>query len=336
MPRWDDQDEESANVESQKVVQVSENTQKAIKTAFGRLLHNTARLQTRKTYPFPMTEDTKCPKLDGVVKQNLTKEIRDTDSNVAKLQTLTLDAVAPLVHILEEAQRGSLTVKTAVDAAGAALALLGNASAHMTCERRKRVLRDLNKDLLPLAEDEEVFKGAAPLLFGETFERRMKELKMPAALYGSETWDRPVFSEGPLPLSRSGGRQLQRKRQGSEVQPLSTKKQRQTLPEEGQSQQETVTVESVTVNVFMSLPLVHVLPEMQIFYPSTIANQLKCMGIEPIATELARKNLPLAGRIRHFLPNWVKLTQDPWVLEAVQGFRVPFTQQPFQKQPPKP
>lgn len=52
-----------------------------------------------------MTEDTKCPKLDGVVKQNLTKEIRDAESNVAKLQTLTLDAVAPLVHILEEAQR---------------------------------------------------------------------------------------------------------------------------------------------------------------------------------------------------------------------------------------
>ena len=85
-----------------------------------------------------------------MVKQNLTKEIRDADSNVAKLQTLTLDAVAPLVHILEEAQRGSLTVKTAVD------------------------------------EDE----------------RPPRELKMPAALYGSETWDRPVFSEGLLPLSR--------------------------------------------------------------------------------------------------------------------------------------
>ena len=149
---------------------MSENTQKAIK---GRPLHNAARLQTRKAYPFPMTEDTKCPKLDGVVKQNLTKEIRDADSNVAKLQTLTLDAVAPLVHILEEAQRGSLT--EAVDVAGVALALLSNASAPMLCERRKQVLRDLNKDLLPLAEDEEAFKGAAPLLFGETFERRMKD-----------------------------------------------------------------------------------------------------------------------------------------------------------------
>ena len=38
-----------------------------------------------------------------------------------------------------------------------------------------RVLRDLNKDLVLLAEDEEAFKGAAPLLFGETFKRRMKD-----------------------------------------------------------------------------------------------------------------------------------------------------------------
>ena len=56
MPQWD-QDEESADIESRKVVQVSERTQKAIKTAFGKPLHNAARLQTRKAYPFPMTED---------------------------------------------------------------------------------------------------------------------------------------------------------------------------------------------------------------------------------------------------------------------------------------
>ena len=208
-----------------------------------------------------MTEDTKCPKLDGVVKQNLTKEIRDAESNVAKLQTLTLDAVAPLVHILEEAQRGSLTVKTAVDAASAALALLGNASAHMTCERRKRVLRDLNKDLLPLAEDEEAFKGAAPLFHGETFERRMKDhlesLKCLRRSMAPKPGTDQFFRKGrTLYPARGGGvmggLQLQRKRRGSEVQPLSTKKQRQTLPE-GQSQQETVTVESVPVNMFMSL-----------------------------------------------------------------------------------
>ena len=118
MPQWD-QDEESADIESRNVVQVSESTQKAIKTAFGRPLHNIARLQTRKPYPLPMTENTKCPKVDGMVKQNLTNKIKDTDTNVAKLQTLTMDTMAPVVHILKEAQGGSLSAKTAIDAAGA-------------------------------------------------------------------------------------------------------------------------------------------------------------------------------------------------------------------------
>ena len=37
------------------------------------------------------------------------------------------------------------------------------------------MVKDLNKDLLPLAEDSEVFKEAAPLLFGSSFKRKMKE-----------------------------------------------------------------------------------------------------------------------------------------------------------------
>ena len=56
-----------------------------------------------------MTKDTKCPKVDVVVKQNLIKEIRDTDTSVAKLQTLTLETVAPVEHILQEAHAGRLS-----------------------------------------------------------------------------------------------------------------------------------------------------------------------------------------------------------------------------------
>ncbi len=52
-------------------------------------------------------------------------------------------------------------------------------------------------------------------------------------------------------------------------------------------------------------------------------------------TELASQNLPLAGRIRYFKENWAKLTQVPWVLEAVEGYRVPFTKQPYQTNPPR-
>ena len=53
--------------------------------------------------------------------------------------------------------------------------LLGNASAQMAKERRKTVTKDLNKDLMSLAEDPEMFEEAAPLLFGASFETKMKE-----------------------------------------------------------------------------------------------------------------------------------------------------------------
>ena len=38
----------------------------------------------------------------------------------------------------------------------------------------------------------------------------------------------------------------------------------------------------VTAYVALSFLLVHVIPEMQVFYPSTIVNHLKCMAIEPL------------------------------------------------------
>jgi len=117
-------------MENRTLIQVSESTQKAIKAAFGMQLRNPARLQVRKSYPFPAIEDTRCPKLDRVVKQNLTKDVKDTDASASEPQTLTLDAAAPLVNILKEAQRGTLTTKTVVEGAGVSLSLRGNASAH--------------------------------------------------------------------------------------------------------------------------------------------------------------------------------------------------------------
>ena len=76
---------------------------------------------------------------------------------------------------MEEAQKGALTSQSAAEAAKAVLLLLGNASAQMAKERRKKVTKDLNKDLMSLAKDPEMFEEAAPLLFGAIFERKMKE-----------------------------------------------------------------------------------------------------------------------------------------------------------------
>ena len=89
-------------------------------------LSNVAWLQVCKAYAFPNVVDTKCPKLDRVIKQNLSKDIQDADCNAARLQTFNLVAVAPLVFILEEVQKGTLTSQSAAEAAKAALLLLGN------------------------------------------------------------------------------------------------------------------------------------------------------------------------------------------------------------------
>ncbi len=62
-----------------------------------------------------------------------------------------------------------------MEAATSALTLLDNAANHICRDRSNKALKDLNKDLLPLAEDEEMFAEAAPLLFGESFEKKVKD-----------------------------------------------------------------------------------------------------------------------------------------------------------------
>ena len=70
------------------------------------------------------------PKLDTVIKCNLSKEVKDVDSQLARIHTLMLDAVAPLVQVLEEAASKTLTAESATKAAKTALSLIGNASCH--------------------------------------------------------------------------------------------------------------------------------------------------------------------------------------------------------------
>ena len=46
------------------------------------------------------------------------------------------------------------------------------------------------------------------------------------------------------------------------------------------------------------------------------------------------KSLPQAGKLKYFVQAWKDLTQDPWVLETIQGYRIPFREQPPIKQIP--
>ena len=44
--------------------------------------------------------------------------------------------------------------------------------------------------------------------------------------------------------------------------------------------------------------------------------------------------IPLAGRLKHFLPAWGKLSADREILSMVEGLKIPFISEPFQKKVP--
>jgi hypothetical protein len=50
--------------------------------------------------------------------------------------------------------------------------------------------------------------------------------------------------------------------------------------------------------------------------------------------EIDRPNLKFGGRIRYFLKNWEKITQDVWVLQNVQGHHLEFLDLPIQNKEP--
>ena len=102
----------------------------------------------------------------------LPKDAIMADGYLSRLQQFWLDAVVPLTAILEGSDAGELTPEQAYAAAQSALCLLGNANNHMAQERHKRVLMNVNPALKSMAEEENAFQQAAPMLFGKEFAKK--------------------------------------------------------------------------------------------------------------------------------------------------------------------
>ena len=86
-----------------------------------------------------------------------------------------LNTVGPITFILEEAVKGQLNQKSAVEVAQTALRLLGNASEHASWERWKNALQTMNLQLADMIKDDAICTAAAPSLFGDSFYKRPKE-----------------------------------------------------------------------------------------------------------------------------------------------------------------
>ena len=110
---------------------------------------------------------TRCPKIDAVVSVNISGDAERTDRTTSRLQQFWLDAVAPIVMVLERAEEFSLP-PDAINMIQTSIQLMGNANYHHSTERRKVLLQHLNPLLKQLVEKSD-FKDAPPMLFSENF-----------------------------------------------------------------------------------------------------------------------------------------------------------------------
>lgn len=172
---FDDEFEEETEAKGTKLFKATEKTEKFLACYFTTAVPNQTRRQWKDKFGAPSTPYTACPNLDKVIKSRLLPVTKSRDKQLARQQALTLDAVGPLTYILEEAAKGELSQKSAVEAAQTALKLLGNASAYANRERRKNALQNLNSRIVDMADDDSNYTHSAPLLFGEGFCKKAKE-----------------------------------------------------------------------------------------------------------------------------------------------------------------
>ena len=249
------------------------------------------------------------------MKPEASSTTKATDKQLAKVQTLLLDSLAPLTMLLEAHHRGDESdPKDVVRAVKVAVELIANANAHMSNLRRVKVIGDINKALLPLVGDDTNFVEAPPLLFGTEFAQKGKEMvdqvKAMRSTFTSKPERRPPFFRNGPPGNR-GGLQSQVRKGRSPKFPLWSRKtipgRERNLPEQPQEQN-------------TELERVHVcLPP---FPKDVLSNQIACLGIVPVH--------PAAGRLRDHRNTWKVLTRDPWVLDTIKGHLIDFTSKPCQ------
>ena len=161
-------------------IALSENNAALITSSFGSTISNGERRRVRSAFPVPEVEATRCPKLDPIFKTKSVKaETKAADAELARIQAFVHDPVGPLVQLLqgldgEDETESQITVPEAKAAVTDAIKLLGNASAQISTLRRKKILTTVNPDIQDLAE-QNIFQEAAPNLFGDDFEEKMKK-----------------------------------------------------------------------------------------------------------------------------------------------------------------
>ena len=115
-------------------------------------------LSTRYAYSLPKVSATKSSVLDTYLKLDISQNVKAADKELGSIQSAVLDAMAPLTSIVEADAKGdNITHKQAVNAAKAAIELVGNVNARINYLRRTKIISQMNKALLPLTEEDQNF-----------------------------------------------------------------------------------------------------------------------------------------------------------------------------------
>ena len=107
------------------------------------------------------------------MKPEVSQPAKALDKELAIVQSLALVALTPLTTL--EEYDGDLSPEVVKDAASTVMVLIGNSNAHLSHLWRERILTTINKSLLPLFKEEDLFGEVAPNLFGNNFTKQSKE-----------------------------------------------------------------------------------------------------------------------------------------------------------------
>ena len=161
---------------------LSEEGEAFLETACGSRLEYKSRKPKMAKYGVPDTKWTICPSLPPVVEATLPKDAVKEDKVAFRTQEMYMEAMVPLVSLLDQADREDFTIREAIPMIQSALVLLGDAVHHQSSLRRTELMKHLNPQLQSLMKDAD-FKGAQPFLFGEDFGEKAKaKLEAAAAL----------------------------------------------------------------------------------------------------------------------------------------------------------
>ena len=176
---WEDDEAVSETADAQ-ANELSSETTAVLQDSFTNILENSQRRDVRDRYPVPNTPATRTPKVDDIFtvpesKFSKNSEAKQVDKDLLQSQGYLLDVARPLASLLDGLEQSNITIDDAKQMTKDAIVLLGNANAQTSRLRRKRILRACNPDIANLAERPDLFVEAAPYLFGDGFETKMKE-----------------------------------------------------------------------------------------------------------------------------------------------------------------